>query len=69
MYVQRNIVGRSQNIYTYTSSAKIRAPIPDNSKTTLVGRFYVVGNNKIYLGAHVKYPILMTDFNQICNLL
>jgi len=59
MYVQRNIVGRSQNIYTYTSSATIRA----RYQTNFVWRFNVVGNNKYYLGVHVKGPILLTDFN------
>ena len=31
----------------------------------LLWRIYVAGNNKTYLGRHVKYPILLIDFEKI----
>jgi hypothetical protein len=33
--------------------------------TMLLRQIYVAGNNKTYLGLHVKCPILLSDFNQI----
>jgi len=36
--------------------------------TMILRRFNVAGNNKTHLDLHVKCPILLSDFNQICNI-
>ena len=36
--------------------------------TMILWIFNVAGNNKRYLDLHVKCPILLSDFNQICNI-
>ena len=51
MYVERNTVARSRNVYT--------------SSALLLRRFNVAGNDQTYLGLQVKCPIFLPDFNQI----
>jgi hypothetical protein len=51
MYVERNTVARSRNVYT--------------SSAHLLWRFNVAGNDQMYLVLQVKYPIFLPDFNQI----
>jgi hypothetical protein len=62
MYLQRIIMARSRDFLLVLSCLKIL--IPFCSKTALVWRITVAGNNKTYLGLHVKCPIILSDFYQ-----
>jgi hypothetical protein len=76
MYVHRNIVTRSRNHScdgneTMLSVCTVELHVTvSNTKIFGVAQncgiaIHVAGNNKMYLGLHVKCPILLSNFNQI----
>jgi hypothetical protein len=40
----------------------------DNVESDYLMKFNVTGNSKTFLGLHVKWPIFLSDFNQIWDL-
>jgi hypothetical protein len=60
MHIQCIVVARSLNVYTCSAVL-----ITFHSKTALLLRFNITGNNKPYLHLHVKCPVFLTDLNQM----